>query len=133
VQLSVTGSGHITTNAKRTFSFTARQNVNGTVKGQFNLVIHSEPQVEIHAEVICLSVAGNRAWVGGVVKSASNSAWLGLETGWAVEDNGSGSPSPDFISLMNVPSALSGLAQSVCDNQTRVPNSAVEGGNVTIH
>jgi len=127
---SVTGSGHITTNAKRTFTFTAHMKADGSVGGQFNLVIHSDPQMRLHAEVVCMSMAGNRAWVGGVVKSASNPDWVGLETAWAVEDNGQGNPSPDFISLMNVPTA--GLAQPNCDSQARAPIYALEGGNVSV-
>lgn len=126
---SATGSGHIETSAKRTFSFSANMKADGSVNGQFNLVIHNDTQIRIHAEVTCMSVVGNKAYVGGVVKSASNEAWVGNETGWAVEDNGN---SGDMISLMNIPSPTPGLAQSVCDAQNRVTNWAVEGGNVRV-
>lgn len=130
VLASVTGSGHITTSANRTFTFSAQQKSDGTVSGQFNLVIHGDPQTKIHAEVVCMSVDGNRAWVGGVVKSASNPDWVGLETAWAVEDNGQGSPSPDLISLMYVPFA--GAAQPNCDDKLQTPSLPVEGGNVSV-
>lgn len=132
VLASATGSGHITTTARRTFTFTAQQKSDGSVSGQFQLVIHGETQLKIHAEVVCMSVDGNRAWVGGVVKSASNPDWVGLESAWAVEDNGQGNPSPDLISLMNVPTSTPGWAQNNCDNHIYTPDRPLEGGNVSV-
>ena len=129
VMHSATGSGHIETTSRRTFSFSANMKSDGSVSGQFNLVIHNDTQIRVHAEVTCMSVVGNRAYVGGVVKSASTPEWVGSETGWAVEDNGK---SGDMISLMNIPSPTPGFAQSVCDAQSRITNFVVEGGNVRV-
>jgi hypothetical protein len=137
---SATGSGHLPSGAedKRVFAFTALEHADGSVSGQFTLVITApvlgseNPAIgRIEAEVVCMSVSGNRAWVGGVVKSAARSDWVGRQTGWAVEDNGPGN-SGDLISLMNIPSTNPDLAQSVCDAQTRVPNRLVEGGSVRV-
>ena len=130
VMHSATGSGHITTTARRTFTFSANQRADGTTTGQFNLVIHNDTMIRIHAEVTCMSVAGNRAWVGGVVKSASNPDWVGLETAWAVEDGGKNGQ--DMIGLMNVPTAFPGFAQAICDAQTRIADRPVEGGNLRV-
>lgn len=132
--MKVTGSGHITTSAKRTFTFTAQEDADGNVKGQFTLVIHGDPMIRLHAEVTCMSTAGNRAWVGGRVTSASDPSFVGGETDWVVEDNGQGNPSPDLISLMANPAGTpDGWAQTRCDNQDRTPTLPVEGGNVRIH
>ncbi len=137
---SVSGSGHLPSGDedKRVFSFTAQQSASGSVSGQFTLMITApvlgseNPSIgRIEAEVVCVSVAGNRAWVGGVVKNSTRSDWVGRQTGWAVQDNGPGNEG-DLISLMNIPSTNPDLAQSVCDNQTRVPNRLIEGGSVRI-
>lgn len=140
ITAAVAGSGHIPSGAddKRVFSFTAQQNANGAVSGQFTLVITASvlgsenPSItRIEVEVTCMAVAGNRAWVGGVVKSSTIPEWVGRETGWSVEDNGEGANSGDLISLTNIPGDP-GLAQSVCDAQTRVPNRLVDHGNVQV-
>jgi hypothetical protein len=40
--------------------------------------------------VTCLSVSGNRAWVGGTVTRSSDPTQVGLGAWWQVADNGSG-------------------------------------------
>lgn len=140
VLASVVGSGHIPQGEedRRVFSFAAAQRADGSVTGQFTLLITSSvlgsenPSItRIEADVTCMSASGNRAWVGGVVTNSSNPAWIGMETGWAVEDNGEGANSFDLISLMNVPGPP-GLAQSVCDSRARIPNLLIETGNVQV-
>lgn len=137
---SVRGSGHIDQgdDDRRVFSFSAREAADGSVSGQFSLLItesvlgSTNPSItRLQAEVTCMSVAGDVAWVGGVVRNASNPDWIGLETGWAVQDNGEGSNGFDAISLMNVPGPA-GLAESVCQSRTRVPNFDVQNGNVQV-
>ncbi|MDX1495872.1 MAG: hypothetical protein R3253_17505 [Longimicrobiales bacterium] len=137
---SVVGSGHIPQGEedRRAFSFAAAQRADGSVTGQFTLLItrsvlgSENPSItRIEADVTCMSTSGNRAWVGGVVTNASNPDWIGLETGWAVEDNGEGRNSFDLISLMDIPGPP-GLAQSVCDARARVPNLLISTGNVQV-
>jgi hypothetical protein len=137
---SATGSGHTegASGARRTFTFSAVERADGSVSGQFNLVLHESVRgstnpatTRIQAEVVCISVSGSQAWVGGVVKSSSNPDWVGLETGWSVLDDGEGSSSSDRISLMNVPN-VPGTAQATCDDRTRVPDLIVERGNVQV-
>ena len=137
---SVTGSGHLPSGVEdeRIFVFTANEWADGTVSGQFTLVITApvlgseNPAItRIQAEVVCLSVVGNRAWVGGVVKSSARSDWVGRQTGWAVKDNGPGTDG-DLISFANIPSTIPDLAQSVCDDQTRVPDLLIQGGSVRV-
>jgi len=88
---SVRGSGHIThfvldaAGARRVFSFTAQEHADGTVSGQFQVTIMESAFGSLNpaitrldqAEVTCLSVVGNRAWVGGVAKSSSNPNFVG--------------------------------------------------------
>jgi hypothetical protein len=134
---SVTGAGHTTTFDKRVFTFAANEQADGSVSGEFEILIteaglgSENPAVtSVHARVLCLSVAGNRAWVGGVAMSSSNPAWVGNELGFAVEDGGPGG-SGDLISLADIP-APPGRAQLVCDLQARVPNRSLDGGNVLV-
>jgi hypothetical protein len=138
---SVTGSGHIwTPGSNRRFTFSARETTDGSGSGQFSLTIDSplfgstHPTLtRLEAEVVCVVVDGNQAWVGGVVKNASNPEWIGSETGWAVEDNGEGHPSPDRISIMRLPPVeWAGFAQFTCDNRVFFPDRPVERGNVTV-
>lgn len=140
VLASARGSGHVPSgdSDRRVFSFAAQERADGSVTGQFTLLITNSvlgsenPSVtRIEAEVTCMSTAGNTAWVGGVVKNSSNPAWIGRETGWAVADDGEGLNSFDRISLMNIPGPP-GLAQSVCDSRSRVPNLLVEQGDVQV-
>jgi hypothetical protein len=136
-----TGSGHTTTTGgdKRVFAFSALRHPNGSISGQFTLVITASvlgsenPAVtRIEAEVVCVVVDGNRAWAGGVVKSSTRSDWIGGETAWAVEDGGEGPGSADFISLVNIPRQEPGFAEAMCRNRTRTPDIPVENGQVQV-
>jgi hypothetical protein len=137
----VTGSGHLwNPGTRRVFSFSAREHIDGSASGQFTLNI-DEPlfgsvnpsNTRLHAEVVCVEVDGNRAWVGGVVTNASNPAWIGAETGWAVEDNGQGRAAVDRISFMRLPPQhVPGFAQSTCDSRVFTPDRAIDAGNVTV-
>lgn len=140
VVASVSGSGHIPQGEsdRRTFTFAAQRRADGTVSGQFTLMISQpilgseNPSVtRIEMEVTCVAISGNRAWVGGVVRNASNPDWVGGETGWAVQDNGEGAGSSDLISLMDVPREP-GFAKTVCDSRSRIPNILIESGNVSV-
>ena len=136
---SVRGSGHIFQNDpdRRTFSFAARQNADGTASGHFSLLLtepvfgSENPSVtQLQAEVTCMTVQGNVAWIGGVVRGASNPEWVGRETGWAVQDYREGPDSYDRFSLMDVPAE--GLADRMCNERYRWPNVLVDQGNIQI-
>ena len=115
---SATGGSHRFFNdaarTKRKFSFTAREHADGTFSGQFQLNImglvgffgSENPAITrfLHAEVLCLSVEGNEAWIGGVIRSSSIPGNIGKETGFRVRDNGQGkSAPPDEISGTTFP------------------------------
>ena len=91
---SATGSGHLTADGGyRTFSFSAREYADGSVKGQAQLNNRGQER-RIHFTVDCLAVVGNRAYISGMSKSASQPADLGGYWNMAVEDNGQGASSP---------------------------------------
>jgi len=74
-----------------THTFTAQIDADGTVKGQAEFQLRYI-DTTIHAEVNCLAVVGNDAWIGGTITRSSNPAVVGLGLGilFHVEDNGEG-------------------------------------------
>lgn len=98
---SANGSGILTLpdGRKRQFSFNARQNADGTVTG--HAVIHN-PNFDFrsHIDVTCLQVVGNRASLGGVVRSTNDPAFDGQSGFFTVYDNGEPGKGRDTISLV---------------------------------
>ena len=100
-----------------TYAFSASVNGDGHVRGQAEIRL-SDPLVSFHAQVTCLSVSGNSAWVGGVVTETSdlNIAPEGMQFWLRVLDNGDGNASnPDKISSVRL-----GAPSSVCNQQRPV-------------
>jgi len=95
----VTGGGKLDVSqfglAPETYAFTASQDADGTVRGQMQ-VRFSDPLVEIHADVTCLSVDGTSAWIGLVVTRSDDESLmpLGAERWVRVQDNGEGPNDP---------------------------------------
>jgi hypothetical protein len=67
--------------------------------------------------VTCLSVSGNRAWIGGTVAASSDPTQVGLGAWWQVADNGTGRHPviPDRTTFVG----LGTLAQTIayCNNK----------------
>ena len=83
-----------------------------------------------HGDVTCFSIAGNQAWLGGVVETTTT---IPGEVGWTVVDNGQGANSPaDQISLQNVGGGA-GFADSFCATQPPRDLIDIEQGNIQIH
>jgi len=108
--------------AYRTLAFTAKKHSDGTVKGQVQLVIHrnaspNEDRASLSSfakasgKVTCLSVDGNRAWIGGFF---THGRWIEGPifdySGFLfyAEDNGEGANA--------LPDVLSGLFNDVPDD-----------------
>ena len=130
---SATGAGHFTIGGElRTFAFTAQKHADGSVTGQYQL-INRASDARVHGEVTCLSVVGNRAWIGGVQKNGSEGFPEGLENGFRVVDNGEGANDPpDQLSLMFV-NAPPGFAQAYCNARPAAPPLfPIEGGNIQV-
>lgn len=129
---SATGSGNITQNGSfRTFAFTAKLYEDGTAQGEAEVLNHVNHRT-VHIEVDCLRVAGNRAYVGGRITNATNTALEGQRVLFAVEDNGEGANDPpDRISLVVV---LEPEDPTCADPETNglIPNRIVERGNIQV-
>ncbi len=84
------------------FSLTAIERADGTITGQYQDVFGAGLQPGVHAQVTCLSVSGNQAWVSGVVTHTPPALdfLLGFGVGTRLEDNGtSANDTPDRLSF----------------------------------
>ncbi len=126
----VTGSGHFTRGGQlRTFSFSAVKRADGTVTGEWQRFARAAG-AKAHGDVTCFTVAGNQAWLGGVVERTTT---IPGEVGWTVIDNGEGANSaPDQISLQNVGGGP-GFADAFCGAQPPRTMFDIEKGNIQIH
>ena len=90
----------------------------------------------LEADVLCLTVVGNRAWIGGLIRNSSIPGNIGRETAFRVEDNGNGaSGDPDRMTTTtgNPRPAGSGHAQFWCDeNPENRFNFEVVNGNIQV-
>jgi hypothetical protein len=93
-----TGSGHTIVDGElRTFSFTARQEPDGVVRGTAQ--IHNRAIDEMFTiDVDCLVVAGNIAVMSGVVSRHTDEHAVGLTGIFGVLDAGAGSAAADAVS-----------------------------------
>jgi len=133
---SATGAGHFTVGGElRTFSFNALKFADGTVQGQYELFSRSAA-TRIHGDVVCLSVVGNHAWVGGSQDQSNDPVAFpaGGENGFQTVDNGEGANDPpDQLSLMFI-NGPPGFAQAYCDARVDAPPlNNIEGGNIQVH
>jgi hypothetical protein len=98
---SASGHGNLTVSGElRTFSFTAVTKPNGKVTGEAELKSRASGVI-IHVEVNCLTVVGNQAFVGGVVRHANNPLFVDHPSVFRVIDNGEGANAPpDEMSLL---------------------------------
>jgi hypothetical protein len=80
------------------FSLVAIQHADGSVSGQWSDQFgHGDGG--LHIAVDCVTVQGNRAWIGGVVTESNVPAQVGTRAYTEVEDNGtSANDPPDRIS-----------------------------------
>jgi hypothetical protein len=75
------------------YGFTALLDAAGNAKGQVHANF-SDPDVTFHAEVDCLAVQGNAAWIGAVVTSENSEFPVGTHFAFKVIDNGEGAQDP---------------------------------------
>src|SRR5215471_15787987 len=63
----------------------------GTVRGWWRYDLWQAGQeTTFSGPVTCLSVSGNRAWVGGPITASSDPTQVGMGAWWQVADNGTG-------------------------------------------
>ena len=81
--------------ARVTYGFNAQIDADGVVKGEAEFQ-HRDADVRNHVEINCLTVVGNDAWLGGVIRSSNIPELVGVQILWRVQDNGEGaSATPD--------------------------------------
>jgi hypothetical protein len=88
--------------ALNTHAFTAQVDADGNARGQAEFQLRYI-DTTVHAEIDCLAVVGNEAWIGGTVTRSSNPAQvgLGLRILFQVQDNGEGfAVAPDMTSQL---------------------------------
>ena len=131
VVASATGAGHVTQNAKlRTFSFTAREYADGTVKGQAQLRNRGDTNTPIHVRVTCLNVVGEVAHMTGYVSKIRTPTppllVVDSKVSFSVHDNG---PTGDLISLASFHGNVAALN---CESTFTAPTLAVAKGQVKV-
>ena len=138
VQESITGSGNFTDGFGdfRTFAFQAHKFSDGTVRGQWTRINHTDDFDPNHGIITCFSIIGNQVLVGGFANTGVFSTPPNNEMAFHFVDNGQGKNSPpDQISLQFV-GAVPGFAQDYCDGgifSFTPPLNDVEAGNLKIH
>lgn len=135
VVASATGSGHFTAGGElRTFTFSAIKQADGTVSGEWQVVSRVGNGAHLHGSVTCLSVVGNRAWIGTVIESSDNPVVvIGSEGGFRVVDNGEGQGEPPDQTSLAFINGPPGFAQNYCNNMPAAPPlNAVEDGNIQV-
>lgn len=113
--------------AFNTHAFTAQVDADGTARGQAEFQLRYI-DTTIHAEVDCLTVVGNDAWIGGTITRSSNPAvvGLGLHILFRVRDNGEGAAHP--------PDMTSQLVWGVVPScNTMPPLGLIEWSNGNVH
>jgi len=134
VTAQATGSG-VRTGSIRHLQFSANAKADGSVSGQYNLTFQGSGNTRVHAEVTCVRVVGDQAWIGGVNKSSTDPNFVGLESGFRVEDNGQGrGAAADRVSLMILNLAPGGAA-AVCAGgfDGIIPLGDIDKGNLQVH
>jgi hypothetical protein len=99
---SVTGGGKVDfsilgpPSGVETYGFEASIDGNGNVKGQFQATF-TVPSVKFHADITCLAVDGNDAWMGAVVTQTHDPVAfpVGTEGVIRARDNGQGANAAD--------------------------------------
>lgn len=130
---SANGHGNLTTvgGALRTFSFHARTEKDGTVKGEVTLH-NRRTDTFVKVDIDCLHVVGNIATMSGTVTHSDDPTldFTGWHSIFRVVDNGEGADSP--------PDLMTGLANNppevtvTCTDIFTEPLRVIEAGNIQV-
>jgi hypothetical protein len=115
------------------FGFNAKIKKDGGADGWFTYRdVEDGAPFSTNGPVTCLTVIGNDAWIGGVIRSSNDPTVVGLGAWWHVTDNGEGTNAPaDVTSFLGIGSLAQ--TQAFCDNHPayRFPFS-IDGGNIQV-
>ena len=145
VEVSVTGSGHVMRDLGAgeeltTFSYNAKRRADGRTSGQYQYNFRALNLV-VHGTVTCVTVAGNVAWIGGVIDKLRSDdpvdqELVGTDIWWRVTDNGQGAhdPADETTSLLfTIPGNPTTAASWCADQPTRGVQRPIVAGNIKIH
>ena len=132
---AVTGSGHYfnSSGIRRTFSFHVRQDSDGNVHGNFQLVGHDQPPKRWHGPLTCFSVVGNEAWIGGIYEKSTNIDLIDTGFGFYVKDNGQGKGSDPDLLRRHIRGQVPEAYCSVMPDPGSEFLFPIESGNAKIH
>src|SRR5712692_11693999 len=72
-------------------AYQATKRADGTVRGHWRYDLWQAGQETTYSgPVTCLTVNGNRAWIGGPITASSDPTQIGMGAWWQVADNGAG-------------------------------------------
>jgi fermentation-respiration switch protein FrsA (DUF1100 family) len=129
------GSAHTLSGGEmRTATFDAITHADGSVSGNAEINVHALG-VAWHTSIECLTVVGNRAFLGGTVTESSDATRVrvGTKSYFWVEDNGEGNDAPpDRVSVAGVNETPTGLADFCGLVQNLLPGRDVLHGNVQV-
>lgn len=130
----VTGSGHIEAGeGLRNFTFHAMLRPDGSAQGSYQ-IHRTDLGTVFSVDVTCLTIVGNRAWIGGIIASTNDpTIRVGTVSYFYAIDNGEGSDAPaDIVSLARV-NDLAGRDIEFCTTlPTLLPPRQVQLGGVQI-
>ena len=98
----VTGGGLVSYADKMNIhSFAAQIEEDGEVRGKAEFAFRYLG-VEFEADIECLAVVDNDAWLGGTISSASDTSLVGQAIMFRVQDNGEGDDAEDMTSQIMI-------------------------------
>jgi hypothetical protein len=115
------------------FGFNAKITNDGSAHGWFTYRdVEDGTPFSANGPVTCLTVVGNDAWIGGIIRSSNDPTVVGLGAWWHVTDNGEASGAPaDITTFLGIGSLAQ--TQAFCDNHPgyRFPFT-IDGGNIQV-
>ena len=86
---SMSGTAAGSTFEIQPFTFNVRIYADGGVAGRFNYTqVRDGVALTAKGSLDCATIAGNQAWVGGVIEESSRASLVGLDMWFQVQDNG---------------------------------------------
>ena len=130
---SATGHSNLTQGGElRTFSFAAIRHGDGRVTGEWELNNRAN-NTRLHGSVTCLTVIGNRAWIGGITEQSNNPGTVeGRGVSWRVVDNGEGANDPPDLTSLTFTNLAPNVPELRCRNAPPYPLMPIEGGNIQV-
>ena len=99
------------------FTFDVRVYADGSAAGRFDYTQvrdGGEPLI-VRGTLDCATIAGNQAWVGGVIEESSRASLVGLDMWFQVQDNGEGAGDPPDMSS-TIGAGGPGTGEQYCDD-----------------